>query len=231
MQLPDAEYDPSGGEDATAPIWPAFGDLMACLFGLFVLFFAWMVMSQVVLNTDLQSERKSLEETQAKLTALESALAGPLKSGLITLVDGRIGIRGSVLFASNKAKLRKEGEQLIEELAPPLNTFLSERKVALMVSGFTDDEPLSGYGEYADNWELSTQRALTVTRALIDAGVPAEWVIAAGFGENHPVVPNDSEEHRAQNRRVEISPVPRPSHLSAQPKSAAKASPAGGIDG
>lgn len=227
MQQPD--FDGFAEEsDGAASIWPAFGDLMACLFGLFVLFFAWMVMSQVVLNESLQSERKSLEETQAKLTALESALAGPLKSGLITLVDGRIGIRGAVLFPSNKAKLRREGEVLIRQLAGPLGTFLSERKVSLMVSGFTDDKPLSGYGEFADNWELSSQRALTVTRTLIEAGIPPKWVIAAGFGENHPVVANDSDENRAKNRRVEISPVPRPELLSVAQDKAASSGAGGG---
>ena len=200
--------------DESPPIWPAVGDLMACLFGLFVLFFSWMVMSQVALNEDLQSERKSREAVQAKLTALQSALAGPLKSGLITMVDGRIGIRGSVLFPSNRATLREQGQALIAELARPLSSYLEEHDVTLMISGFTDDQPLSGHGEYEDNWELSSQRALTVTRALIQAGLAEDRVIAAGFGQHHPVVENDSDEHRAQNRRVEISAVPRPTSLT-----------------
>jgi outer membrane protein OmpA-like peptidoglycan-associated protein len=188
---------------------------MACLFGLFVLFFVWMVMTQVVLGHDLESERASLVKTRAKLSALESVLAGPLASGLITLVDGRIGIRGAVLFESSEAELSKEGRKLLQQLAPPLATFVQQNEVALMISGFTDDKQLKGNGEFIDNWELSAQRALTVTRALIDAGLPADALIAAGFGEHHPVAPNATDEQRAQNRRVEIAPVPRPESFHA----------------
>lgn len=202
-------------QDSTVTIWPAFGDLMACLFGLFVLFFTWMIVSQVVLSSDLNHERESREQTEAQLSALKGALAGalagPVNSGLITLIEDRIGIRGSVLFETNRANLRDEGQQLIDQLAPPLKVYLQERNMALMISGFTDNRAVSGNGEFTDNWELSTQRALTVARALIAAGVPAEWVIAAGFGEHHPVAPNDSAANMALNRRVEISPIHRPS--------------------
>jgi flagellar motor protein MotB len=202
-------------EDDAPPIWAAISDLMACLFGLFVLFFVWMVMTQVVLGRDLASERARLAQTRKKLNALESALAGPLASGMITLVDGRIGIRGAVLFESNKAVLRAEGRGLLKELAVPLGTFVKQNESALMISGFTDDQMLKGNGEFTDNWELSAQRALTVTRTLIETGLPGESLIAAGFGEHHPVSPNDTDEQRAQNRRVEISAVPRPESFRA----------------
>jgi flagellar motor protein MotB len=193
---------------------------MACLFGLFVLFFVWMVMTQVVMGRDLASERAHLAQTRAKLTALESALAGPLASGLITLVDGRIGIRGAVLFESNEARLRAQGRDLLKQLAAPLGTFLEQNEVALMISGFTDDKQLKGNGEFVDNWELSAQRALTVTRTLIEAGLPGDSLIAAGLGDHHPVAPNDTDEERAQNRRVEISPVPRPQSFHARTENA-----------
>ena len=92
-----------------APIWPVFGDLMACLFGLFVLFFVWAVAFQVDLTHDLEAERARRTAESARLEALERALAGPLADGRITLVDGRIGIRGSVLFGLNSAELAPEG--------------------------------------------------------------------------------------------------------------------------
>lgn len=210
-------------EEDAPPIWAAVSDLMACLFGLFVLFFVWMVMTQVVLGRDLASERARLVQTREKLSALESALAGPLASGLITLVDGRIGIRGAVLFESSEARLRSEGRVLLEQLARPLSTFLTQNDVALMVSGFTDDKPLRFNGEFVDNWELSTQRALTVTRTLIEAGIPGDSLIAAGFGEHHPVAPNQTDEQRAQNRRVEISPVPKPESFRSAARKASTA--------
>ncbi|MCB9600009.1 MAG: OmpA family protein [Polyangiales bacterium] len=197
-------------ESEAPPIWPAFGDLMACLFGIFVLFFCWMVLMEVSLTEDLRQVEAEKAATEQRLDRLERALAGPLASGLITLTDGRIGIRGSVLFDLSSADLRTEGKRLLRDLAGPLRSYLAERHEALMVSGFTDDLQLRQNGAFADNWELSAERSLTVTRELIDAGMPAEWVFAAGFGAHHPAVPNDSEDNRQLNRRVEIAPVPRP---------------------
>jgi outer membrane protein OmpA-like peptidoglycan-associated protein len=211
MSMPpdEAELEP--------PIWPAFGDLMACLFGLFVLFFVWVVMTQVILDGELGRERQRLATARARVQSLEGALVGPLSSGLITLIDGRIGIRGAVLFDSSEAELRPEGARLLRELVPPLNSFLKQNDVALMVSGFTDDRSFRRNARFVDNWELSTQRALTVTRALAEAGVPARTLIAAGFADHQPIVANDSDAHRAQNRRVEIAPIPRPRSWRAEP--------------
>jgi flagellar motor protein MotB len=200
--------------DAEAPIWPAFGDLMACLFGIFVLFFVWMVSIQVTLTEDLEEAHRDKEAAASRVEALEKALALPLAAGLITLTDGNIGISGGVLFDSASARLSDEGEQLLSNIAAPLVAYLEARGESAMVSGFTDDMPLTGYGTFKDNWELSSQRALTVTRALIRAGLPSDWVFSAGFGPNHPVASNESPESRARNRRVEIRPVPRPTTVT-----------------
>jgi flagellar motor protein MotB len=206
MHPVEAEQDGVG----VAPIWPAFGDLMACLFGLFVLFFVWTVALDTTLSHDLATERATRAAESARREALERALAGPLRAGSITLADGRIGIRGSVLFALNSADLREEGASVLRDIAGPLATYLGERNEIVMVSGFTDDLAVrSGSGSYRDNWELSAQRALTVTRALEADGVPSSLLFAAGFGQNHPLYPNVSAENRAKNRRVEIAPVPR----------------------
>lgn len=201
------------------PIWPAFGDLMACLFGLFVLLFVWAIAFQVDLTKDLEAEKKQHEEAAAKLAdmqvdkarleTLESALAGPLKDGRITLTDGKIGIRGSVLFSLNSAELRDEGAAILEGLGEPLRVYLEQHHEAIMVSGFTDSSPiLAGATKFQDNLELSAARAITVTRALTAAGIPKEAIFAAGFGDAHPIAPNDTPENRAKNRRVEIAPVP-----------------------
>ncbi len=200
-------------EDTTnsLPIWTAFGDLMACLLGVFVLFFVWIISFDVSMAHDLADERAKRQVATKRLTQLETALAGPLRAGLITFTEGRIGIRGSVLFALNSADLRGEGQRLLREMAPPLAAYLASKSESLMVSGFTDDLKMRGaMRSYQDNWELSMQRALTVVRGLREAGVPQEALFAAGFGENHPVAPNDTEDNRAKNRRVEMAPVPRP---------------------
>lgn len=213
MHLPDEQQD-----ESALPIWAAFGDLMACLLGVFVLFFVWVVSFEVSMAHDLASERAQRQLATDRLETLQSALAGPLRAGLITLVDGRIGIRGSVLFDLNSAELRAGGRALLNEMAPPLRSYLAARDESLMVSGFTDDLQMRGaLRTYRDNWELSAQRALTVVRALGEAGLPMDALFAAGFGENHPVVPNDNAENRAKNRRVEMAPVPRPRPLTVTP--------------
>lgn len=78
-----------------------------------------------------------------------------------------------------------------------------------MVSGFTNDRLVRDGNRFSDNWELYAQRALTVTRGLVAAGVPADSVFAAAFGAQQPVGSNDHAEGRARNRRVEMAPVPR----------------------
>ena len=134
----------------------------------------------------------------------------PLASGRVTLNDGRIGISGSVLFALNSAELQPEGRQVLQSLAPPLAAYLGTRDEMLMVSGFTDDRPvLDTNRRFADNWDLSAQRALTVTRALIEEGVPSSSIFAAAFGSEQPVASNDDADGRSRNRRVEMAPVPK----------------------
>jgi flagellar motor protein MotB len=76
-----------------------------------------------------------------------------------------------------------------------------------MVSGFTDDIPFSGSTTYT-NWNLSTERAVNVVKTLIKEGFPSDRLFAAGFGEFQPKYPNDTEEHRRLNRRVEIGVTP-----------------------
>jgi flagellar motor protein MotB len=124
-----------------------------------------------------------------------------------------------VLFALNSAQLQDEGREVLKSLIEPLSGYLQSHDEILMVSGFTDDQQVrEGNRRFADNWDLSAQRALTVTRALIDEGVPASSVFAAAFGSEQPVASNADEEGRAKNRRVEITPVPGPSSKAGQPR-------------
>jgi flagellar motor protein MotB len=204
--------DIDGGAEVIAPIWPAFADLMSALLGAFVLILVCVIGVQLELSTRLEQEVKQRQmETQRRKT-LEQALAGPLAAGRVTLVNGRIGINGSVLFALNSDQLQPEGREVLKSLAGPLSAYLRASDQILMVSGFTDDRQVRGANRgFADNWELSAQRALTVTRALIEEGIPASSVFAAAFGSGQPVGSNTDEAGRARNRRVEIAPVPRPS--------------------
>ncbi|MGY1408592.1 OmpA family protein [Luteimonas sp. A611] len=199
------------GDGDTATIWAAFGDLMAVMLGVFVLILLGVVGMHLHTAAQLDGIEREQARAAAQRQALEHALAVPLAAGRVTLVDGRIGIRGNVLFALNSDALQDEGRDLLVELATPLADYLGAREEILMVSGFTDDRPVLGSNRrYADNWELSAQRALTVTRALIEAGLPADSIFAAAFGAQQPVGSNQDEAGRARNRRVEIAPMPRP---------------------
>ena len=198
------------GAEGNAPVWAVFGDLMSGLLGAFVLILVCVIGMQMELTTRLETEVKQREEAAQRLKTLEEALAGPLAAGRVTLVGGRIGIRGGVLFSSSSAELQGEGRQLLRSLAAPLAGYLRSRDEILMVSGFTDDRQVRGGSKsFADNWELSAQRALTVTRTLIEEGIPSDAVFAAAFGPEQPVASNADSEGRSKNRRVEMSPTPR----------------------
>ncbi|RZI42639.1 hypothetical protein EGT07_11610 [Herbaspirillum sp. HC18] len=203
--------DIDAGVEQTAPVWPVFGDLMSSLLGAFVLLLVGVVAVQMELTSNLQDEVKKRQLEEQRRMSLEKALAVPLATGRITLNNGRIGISGQVLFALNSDQLQPEGRQLLKSLVTPLRAYLTARDELLMVSGFTDDKPIRG-GPFADNWELSAQRALTVTRTLIEEGMPSSMVFAAAFGSEQPVKPNTNDAARAQNRRVEMAPVPKTSN-------------------
>jgi len=201
------------GVEPTVPVWAVFGDLMSGLLGAFVLILVCVVGMQLDLSTKLEAEVKQRQEAAQRLQTLEKALAGPLAAGRVTLNNGRIGISGSVLFAVNSAELQPEGRQLLRSLTGPLSAYLQARDEILMVSGFTDDRQVRGGNrQFADNWELSAQRALTVTRSLIDEGIPSSSVFAAAFGSEQAVASNADAEGRSKNRRVEMAPTPRPSN-------------------
>jgi len=201
-----------GGLESSTPVWAVFGDLMAGLLGAFVLILVCVLGMQFDLAARLKAEVQQHEAEAQRRAALERALAIPLASGRVTLANGRIGISGSVLFAFNSADLQPEGRQLLKGLAAPLAGYLAARNEVLMVSGFTDDRQVrdGNRAKFADNWELSAQRALTVTRALIEEGVPSSAVFAAAFGAEQPVASNADAAGRALNRRVEMAPTPRP---------------------
>lgn len=211
-----ADDSDDGGQHA-APVWAVFGDLMAGLLGAFVLVLVGVLVVQMDLVNNLQSEMEKRKQEEQRRIALEKALAVPLATGRVTVSNGRIGISGSVLFPVNSDQLRPEGRQLLQSLVHPLRVYLGERNELLMVSGFTDDKKVSGRNrQFSDNLELSAQRALTVTRTLIDEGMPSSQVFAAAFGAEQPVASNAEESGRALNRRVEMAPVPRASPTSPQ---------------
>ncbi len=196
--------------EATSATWISFADLMTGLLGAFVLLLVGVMAAQLDMASQLEVEVQKRQIEEQKRLSLENALAIPLASGRITLNNGRIGISGKLLFKLNSDQLEPEGRQLLKSLVLPLRSYLQTRDEMLMVSGFTDDRAITSRNrEFADNWELSAQRALTVTRTLIEEGMPSPLLFAAAFGQEQALVPNTNEQARAQNRRVEMAPVPK----------------------
>lgn len=170
------------------------------------------------LSAALDDTRKRLEELRKAQAAAEAraaqfqelvrrfeklADAGKLK---VMLRDGRmiIVLPNDVLFDSAHAELKPEGAATLKEVAKIIKTMPDRH---FQIAGHTDNVKIST-AKYPSNWELSTARALTVTRLFIDNGVEPKSLSAAGYGEFDPVAPNDTPESKAKNRRIEITLVP-----------------------
>ena len=126
----------------------------------------------------------------------------------IRVVGDRFVFQSEVLFPSGGATLNEAGLDEMTKLAKALielgREIPDEIEWVLRVDGHTDNIPLSGTGRYRDNWELSSGRATSVVKYLIEQGVPAKRLVAAGFGEFQPLDPEDSQEARDRNRRIEL---------------------------
>jgi chemotaxis protein MotB len=131
-----------------------------------------------------------------------------IKAGKLSLKvkNGRMVIEmpTAVLFASGKNELSADGKATLAEIAEVLATIDNRR---FQVAGHTDNVPKK-YMKFEDNWELSAARALVVVKFLESKGVKAEVLSAAGYGEFQPEASNDTDDGKAQNRRIEIVLVP-----------------------
>src|SRR5262249_18480493 len=129
-----------------------------------------------------------------------------------------ITLPNDVLFDSGSAVLKKAGQDAVAGVAQALAGF-SDRQ--FLVAGHTDDKAIKT-SQFPSNWELSTERAVVVTRFLVSKGMKPEQLGAVGYGEFDPVVANDTHDHRAQNRRIEIQLQPNLSELPAMDELSAK---------
>ncbi|WP_417408333.1 peptidoglycan -binding protein [Hoeflea sp.] len=126
----------------------------------------------------------------------------------VRVVGDRFVFQSEVLFPSGGNELNPAGKEQMTKLAAAIielaREIPDEINWVLRVDGHTDNVPLSGNGRYADNWELSSARATSVVKYLVTQGVPANRLVAAGFGEFQPIAEGDTDEARATNRRIEL---------------------------
>jgi chemotaxis protein MotB len=126
----------------------------------------------------------------------------------VRVVGDRFVFQSEVLFPSGGNELNPAGKEQMAKLAAAIielaREIPDEINWVLRVDGHTDNVPLSGNGRYADNWELSSARATSVVKYLVTEGVPANRLVAAGFGEFQPIAEGDTDVDRATNRRIEL---------------------------
>ena len=165
----------------------------------------------------LEQERKAKEEEIARLTRTQQELSKSLQDeiakGNITIQQVRdrltINMVDRVLFDSGKAEIKPAGVKVLKQVADVLKTVTDKQ---IRIEGHTDNVPISTklQDRFKTNWELSTARATTVVRFLIDhGGVDRQYLSAVGYAETRPIASNDSEEGRVSNRRIEIVLYPR----------------------
>jgi len=105
-----------------------------------------------------------------------------------------------ILFDSGQAEVKGDAGPLLEKVAMVV---AGRSALSVAVHGHTDDRPIHSR-RYPSNWELSVDRATRVARALVGMGIEPARLSIRGFGEDRPLVANDSDENRMRNRRVEI---------------------------
>ncbi|UWP92734.1 peptidoglycan -binding protein [Aliiroseovarius crassostreae] len=161
-----------------------------------------------------EAERRRLEEEAKELAAYRSEFFGKLRQVLgdregVQIVGDRFVFSSEVLFSSGDAVLKPAGQAQVAKVAALLSEVADlippEVDWVIRVDGHTDNQPLSGTGEFRNNWALSQARALSVVEYMIDdLGFPPNRLAATGFGEYRPVNPADTDAARAQNRRIEL---------------------------
>jgi chemotaxis protein MotB len=153
----------------------------------------------------------ALAERAAELAVYRSDFFGRLRAILgnrtgVRVVGDRFVFETDVLFSSGSAALSTEGRQSMQPIAEAIIQLTEEIPADLdwviRIDGHTDPLPIRT--TYASNWHLSAARAISVVNLMESFGVPSERLVAAGFGEHHPIVEGRSAAANAQNRRIEL---------------------------
>jgi chemotaxis protein MotB len=148
-----------------------------------------------------QARLKTFQDMVDKFKAMIDS--GKLR---VRVVRGRmvVELAENILFDSGRADLKKEGEEALAQVASVLNTIPNRD---FQIAGHTDNIPIKS-AKFPSNWELSTARAVEVTRFLAEKGVDTARLSAAGYADTQPVAANTEPEGRKQNRRIEIVLMP-----------------------
>ena len=172
--------------------------------------------------TALDEKLTSMNAAQAKsaqeIADLNAAYSNLMKSMSQSASAGSVKINpeantinidflDKVFFDSGSADIKKDGKAELDKLIPTLKTVKNR---VIRVEGYADNVPIAEQfrWKYPSNWELSTARADAIVRYLQEQGIDPTLLKATGYGKFNPVASNDTEEGRAQNRRIAIMLVP-----------------------
>jgi chemotaxis protein MotB len=157
---------------------------------------------------ELRAREKQAQARLAVFTEMINKFKAMIDSGKlrVRVVRGRmvVELAENILFDSGKSTLKKEGQEALTEVAAVLASIPNRD---FQIAGHTDNIPIKS-AKFPSNWELSTARAVEVTRFLASKGVDPARVSAAGYAETQPVASNADAEGRQQNRRIEIVLMP-----------------------
>jgi len=216
------------------PAWlTSFGDLMSLLLTFFILLYSMSIISlekfyqvlkglieafggkQVIFSEDgaLKASRipinmenmhyrvKKFAELKKEITAIKNELLsmGIQSDYLVTGTCMKLRVNTTKLFPLGSEEPFPQARELFLDMCNRLKPY----SLPITFEGYTDNRPISTE-RFPSNWELSTARAVSVLKLFISCGYPKDILSAAGFGEYHPIAPNDTPANREKNRRIEF---------------------------
>jgi chemotaxis protein MotB len=157
---------------------------------------------------ELRRQKEAAEKRIAAFKAMQQKFRALVDTGKLQVAfrNGQMTLKlpSGILFPSGSAELSKAGQAALADVVKILLEFKDRRFV---VAGHTDNQPIRTK-VFKNNWYLSTARANSVVQFMIQQQFPAKNLAAAGYGEFDPVAPNDNDEGREHNRRIELILVP-----------------------
>lgn len=168
------------------------------------------LLEQIKTLEDMNAEKeKALNELSQQADQIEKQLKAEIENGEIILKRYKtktiINIDNSILFDSGQARLKKKVKQSLAKIAQAINKYPENN---IQIEGHTDNVPIHTE-QFPSNWELSSARALAVLRFFADkTDMDPRKLSAVGYGEYHPLAPNDTKDNKRLNRRVDIVILP-----------------------
>ena len=208
------EWKPFRKEEDGPDAWLlTYSDMITLLVTFFVILFAVSKIDPIRVEMLTKSMNQAMDKSKVTQVSIEKLVEDVekmiVKEQLEDAVDVSVTARGvavsakgKVLFPSGSTVLLEKGYKILDNMV----NIILETPYNVAVEGHTDNIPISGSLArlFPSNWELSSARASTIVRRLVEKGVPAERLRAVGLADTEPIAPNTTEDGRQKNRRVTL---------------------------